>query len=198
MLIGADVEVSGNSLASIVDGFGVFRSLAIKHLRAHGLYLPSTDTDDKEPAIDTTRWYSMRSCLDAFAEILKHVGPNVMFDIGLLVPKNAKFPLSIKDVDAAIQAIDVAYHMNHRKGGKVMFNPRTGQKLEGIGHYGYRRVPDQDLIVSECDNPYPCPLDMGILTAVAKKFAPRALVTHDEAGPCRTRRGSRCVYLITW
>jgi hypothetical protein len=191
----ADIEVSGNALASMVEGFGVFRSLALKHLNEHGLSLHVTG---KEPSVDITQWYPMRSCLEAFKEIVARVGPNVMFDIGLSVPKNAKFPPSIGDVDAAIRSLDVAYHMNHRKGGKPMFNLATGEKIEGIGHYGYRRVPDEAAIISECDNPYPCALDLGILTAIARKFAPRSLVEHVQAGPCRSQGGDRCSYLISW
>lgn len=190
-----DIEVSGNALASLVEGFGVFRTLALKHLDEHGLSLRLTG---KDPSIDITRWYPMKNCLEAFKEIVARVGPTVMFEIGLSVPKNAKFPPSIRDVDAAIQSLDVAYHMNHRKNGKPMFDSRTGQKIEGIGHYGYRRVPDELAIVSECDNPYPCAMDLGVLTAMARKFEPRSIVEHVEAGPCRSKGGTRCAYRISW
>lgn len=97
-----------------------------------------------------------------------------------------------------MQSNDVAYHMNHRRNGQLMFNPATGVMLEGIGHYGYKREPGERKIISVCDNPYPCKLDHGILTTVARRFQLRALVTHDDTKPCRAKGGNDCTYVVTW
>jgi hypothetical protein len=67
------------------------------------------------------------------------VGPRALFQYGQHLPKYAPFPPTITDIQSAMGSMDAAYHMNHRKNGKVMFDPATGEMLEGIGHYGYRR-----------------------------------------------------------
>jgi hypothetical protein len=51
----------------------------------------------------------------------------------------AQFPPQIKTIDDALGAIDVAYHMNHRINGKVLFDPQTGKTAEGIGHYVFEK-----------------------------------------------------------
>jgi hypothetical protein len=191
----SDVEVSGNFLASIMQGFGVYHSLAMKYLSTHGLCV---HVAGKETPVDTTRWYPLVNCLKAFDVIMEQIGHNIMFDIGLSVPKNARFPPAIKDIDSAMQSLDIAYHMNHRQGGVPMFNPATGKMLIGIGHYGYRRLSSKQKIISVCDNPYPCRFDLGILTAMAKRFESRALIIHDDEKPCRNKDGANCTYLISW
>jgi hypothetical protein len=193
--VGPDIEVSGNSLSSILEGFGVFRSLAMQVLRTHGIVVYLTG---KDATIDITKWYPLAKFLDAIEDISNRIGARIMNDIGQSVPKNAKFPPSIKDLDMAVRAIDVAFHMNHRKGGVPMFDPKTGKMVEGIGHYGYQRLGSERKITSVCDNPYPCQLDLGLLTAMSKKFELSPLVSHDDRKPCRSKGGSSCTYIITW
>ena len=110
------------------------------------------------PGIPRRRW------LAAFEEIANGIGPRACYQIGRNIPKYAVFPPSIKDIHSSIASVDVAYHLNHRKQGKVMFDPGTGKKLKGIGNYGYQPVAGQRKIVSVCENPYPCDFDRGILT----------------------------------
>lgn len=62
-----------------------------------------------------------------------------MYNIGLSIPENAVFPPWVVDIDTAVKAIDIAYHLNHRKDGKPLFDMKTGTMSEGIGHYGYER-----------------------------------------------------------
>jgi hypothetical protein len=94
--------------------------------------------------------------------------------------------------------VDVAYHINHRKNGVPLFDMNRGTMSEGIGHYGYERIAGKNKIVSLCKNPYPCAFDHGILTAMARKFAPAAKVTHDDSKECRSKGADSCTYVITW
>jgi hypothetical protein len=91
-----------------------------------------------------------------------------------------------------------AYHLNHGKHGRVMFDVESGTMLEGIGHYGYLPVAGENRIVSTCRNPYPCDFDLGILTAMAKRFAPDATVDHVEGETCRKSGADECTYVVTW
>jgi len=182
------IEVNGQTVQSIVDGFGIVKSLATKPLRDAGL----------PEEIKPDGWYSQEKWLKAFETIAKIYGSNTLLTIGLKIPKNAIFPPFVKDIETAIQAIDIAYHMNHRKNGKVMFDEKTGQKQEGIGHYGYKKISGENMIVCECNNPYPDDFDKGIITCMAQKFMPNADVRHDDSKPCRKQGANSCTYIITW
>jgi hypothetical protein len=118
--------------------------------------------------------------------------------IGSKIPENAEFPSGIVDLNSAIKSIDIAYHMNHRKNEVVLYNVKTGVFTEGIGHYGYEKIPGKNLIISECWNPYPCAFDLGILTTMTKKFEPNAIIERDKSKPCRNNGADSCTYSIAW
>ena len=189
------IEVNGQTVYAIVDGFKLIKALAHSHLKSVGIGEGDPGISFK---IDPNGWYSQEAWLKSFESISTNVGKTVLYQIGLAIPENAKFPPWVVDIDSAIKSIDIAYHMNHRKSGKVMFDPETGKMLEGIGHYGYEKIPGQNLIISVCENPYPCDFDRGILTFMAKKFQQGAAVEHDDSKPCRKIGADSCTYLIKW
>jgi hypothetical protein len=194
------IEVYGVSINAIVGAFKLFPSIPQKRLAAHGI---GVVTRKGEIEIDVEAWYPQQSWLDAFRDIANSVGPQALFQIGQQLPKHAVFPPSVNDMrlkenfHTGIASIDVAYHMNHRKNGVVMFDPRSGTMLEGIGHYGYQASPGK-VIRSVCENPYPCEFDQGIITAIAQRFDKRALVEHDADAACRKKNGESCTYVVTW
>ena len=188
------IEVNGQTVYTIVDGFRLFRRLASAVLDQEGIGRMRSDGD---LILDRAGWYPQRAWLRAFARIADEAGSGALFAIGRQIPENAQFPPSVVDIHTAIQSIDVAYHLNHRKRGEIMFDPNTGVKLDGIGSYGYRRVGDSQ-IVCECNNPYPCDFDRGIVTTMARRFEPHAVVEHDNSRPCRKHGGESCTYVIKW
>ncbi|HXK12529.1 MAG TPA: hypothetical protein VMT70_23030 [Vicinamibacteria bacterium] len=185
-----NVEVNGETVWSIVDGMGAFRQTALNILAEHGIV-------DPRPG----QWYSQQSWLEAFRTISDRVGGNTLYAIGRKIPENAQFPPQITDIRAALRSIDVAYHMNHRRGGEVLFDPATGRMLEGIGHYRYEEADERRLRVIGV-NPYPCEFDRGIVTAVAGRFRPAGVpfldVVHRDDQPCRRRKGESCTYEVAW
>ncbi len=189
------IEVYGVSIHAIVDAFKLFPSIALKRLAAHGI---GTVRGRGDVEIDTDAWYPQQAWLDAFRDIATSVGTQALFQIGQHVPKHAVFPPSITDIRSAVASIDIAYHMNHRKRGVPMFDPKTGIKREGIGHYGCDPIAGKNEIHSLCHNPYPCDFDHGILTAMAQRFEKRARVEHVDAAACRKKKGDSCSYVITW
>ena len=108
-----NIEVNGKTVFSIVDGIGTFKTLSKKHLLSAGI----GKIENNELVIDLNGWYSQDYWLKAFESISKEIGDITLFKIGLSIPKNAQFPPWVKDVLSAIQSIDVAYHINHRKNG---------------------------------------------------------------------------------
>jgi hypothetical protein len=185
------IEVNGQTILSVVRGMGVFEKLALKILKEHGI-------DNPQPG----RWYSQQAWLDAFKEIATKIGPNTLFEIGKKIPESADWPPEIRTIEEALASIDVAYHLNHRKDGEVLFNPTTGEMREGIGHYKFEKTGEREGIMV-CENPYPCDFDRGIIYAVARKFKPEGgpfhvIVSHDETKPCRNKGGDSCTYIIKW
>jgi len=188
------VEVNGPTVNSIVDGLGVFTNLSRRYLSREQI----GQVVNRRLVLDMQGWYSQAAWLRAFENIAKQVGDKVLFNIGLSIPRNASFPPWVVDIERAIRAIDVAYHINHRKGGRPLFDVDSGVMREGIGHYGYRRISGENRIISESRNPYPCAFDWGLITAMARKFEPQVQVVHDDTKECRKNGADSCTYIITW
>lgn len=189
------LEVNGQTVISVVNGFSTFKRAPRRALAEEGVckLLPDGTVD-----VQPDRWYSLDAWLRAFERVARDGGENILFAIGMKIPESAEFPPHINSIETAIQSIDVAYHMNHRKDGKVMFDPATGVMLEGIGHYGYERAEGEKRITCVCDKPGSCGLDHGIITAMAKRFERQATVEHDPTKPCRNKGASSCTYIVRW
>jgi len=170
-----NVEVNGETIYSVIDGMGVFKSTAIKILGDNGI-------TDPKPG----QWYKQQSWLDAFKSISEKVGNSTLNAIGQKIPENAQFPPEINDVHKALSAIDVAYHMNHRNGE--------------IGNYNYEKAGDRSAKIV-CTNPYPDEFDKGIIAQMAKKFAPAGAnvsVKLDEGSPIRGNGADSTTFVVTW
>jgi hypothetical protein len=185
-----DVEVKGQTVLSVVEGMGAFRSQALKILKENGIDDPASD-----------KWYSQQAWLNAFKEIHDHLGEKTLHSIGKKIPESARFPPEIDSIFKALAAIDVAYHMNHRLNGKVMFDPATGTMTEGIGHYQCEKIDDHRVMMA-CNNPYPSEFDRGIILTMAQKFLPsdaKILKAElDPAKPTRKNGADSCTYNVSW
>jgi hypothetical protein len=188
------IEVYGASIDAIVEAFRLFPSVALKQLVNYGI----GTVKGRDIVIDREAWYPMSNWLAAYESIAKTVGPRALMQIGQQIPKHAPFPPTINDIHSALASLNAAYHMNHRKRGKVMFDPETGQLTPGIGSYGYTPVPRERKIISVCENPYPCDFDKGLITALANRFEKMSRVVHDDDAPCRRTNAESCTYTITW
>ena len=191
-----DIEINGAMLEAHVKAFRLFPKQSLPFLVRQGIGVMGPRG---EIAIDYDRWYPIAGWLQAFEAIANAIGPTKIFDIGEQVPRHAMLPPDVKDIHGSIRAVDIGYHMNHRKNGQLMFDGASGRMLEGIGHYGYAsKASEPRRIVSVCENPYPCTFDRGILTAFARRFESKARVEHDDGLPCRANHGKSCTYHITW
>ena len=170
------VEVNGETVLSVLDAMGVFRNQASEILKENGVIDPTPG-----------KWYSQQAWLNAFRYISDEVGPNTLYAIGRKIPENAQFPPDIDNIEKALSAIDIAYHMNHRNGD--------------IGHYIFEKTGAKAGTVT-CNNPYPCDFDAGIIESMAKKFKPAdsimVMVSHDQTAGCRKNNGDSCVYKVSW
>jgi hypothetical protein len=188
--INQGVEVNGQTILSFVDALGSMRNIGFKILSEKGIDNPQKG-----------EWYPQQKWLDAFTYISSVADSSTLYEIGSAIFGNAQFPPEISNINQALESIDVAYHLNHRLNGEVLFNEKTGEKKEGIGNYFYK-VLDNKKIEIICDNPYPCDFDRGIIYSMAKKFKPEdayfVKVEHDKESSCREKEDKYCSYIITW
>lgn len=188
------IEVSGESVGAIVDGFKKFPTIAQKYLGKFGFLKANQSLS----AIDRTRWYPQESWLSAFQAIAEEVGVNSLYGVGRLIPEHSTFPPHLHDVTSALCSLDVAYHMNHRKNGVVMFDPQTGMMLEGIGHMIATPVQGEHRVVVVCEDPYTCDFERGIISGLANRFDASAKTAHDNDAPCRKKGADSCTYVVWW
>ncbi len=173
-----NVEVNGQTLLSFVNALPAFKATMVSILANHGLI-------DVQPE----SWYSQKNWLKAFREIGEKYGANTLFAIGKVIPENAKFPPTIDNLEKALSAIDVAYHMNHRNGE--------------IGYYKIISFnPNLRIAIMECKNPYPSSFDRGIIMTMARKFKPKdSIIVNVEVDnnlPSRLNGADSCTYKISW
>ncbi|MCC5943588.1 MAG: hypothetical protein JJT94_01530 [Bernardetiaceae bacterium] len=173
-----NVEVNGQTVLSIVNAFEVGRLYRLSILEEHGIENP-------QPG----EWYSQAAWLNAFKEIADSIGDHTLFSIGKSIPENADFPPDIDNLKKALQAINMAYQMNHRGGD--------------IGYYKLIKFDEQAKIAyMECRNPYPSEFDRGIITTMARRFKPAdamiANVELDTLLPTRLQGAESCTYKVTW
>jgi len=187
------IENSGESLGAIVAGFKKFPTVAQKYLVKYGFLKPKQGLDD----LDITVWYPEDAFLRAFEAITNEVGVNSVYGVGRQIPDTARFP-PMTGILMALDSIDIAYHMNHRKNGKVMFDSQTGTMLEGIGHFVSKPVANENRSIMVCETPYPCDFERGLISAVANKLDPAARTAHDNSAPCRKNGADSCTYIVWW
>jgi hypothetical protein len=188
-------EVNARNVQNVIDAFRLFPDAGLKPLVKRGI--GAVNAQGKIVMVPSG-WMSMGDWLASLDEILRDVGPNKMYEIGKQIPKNATFPPNIVDVESALRSCDVAYHMNHRKNGVVMFDPATGTMLDGIGHYLAKSTAKARQYVMEVDAPYACDFDRGILVALAIRFEKDASIEHLDELRCRKHGAAKCSYRISW
>lgn len=187
-----DIETLGAGLRSAMRAFGPLQAIAERMLCRDGL----VDCDGPTPGVLDDEWYSLQAWLDALHEIDRSYGTEILFNIGAEVPNAAVFPSMAIDVHTAVASIDIAYHLNHRRNGRIMYDHATKTMLEGIGHYGYERLGDTH-ILSTCMTPFPCEFDLGIVAMMARRFEPRTIAEH-VGQECRRHGAQACTYSLRW
>lgn len=180
------VEVNGQTIYSVIDAMKGFDDIAHELLDKNGIKNFSRDD-----------WYPQEAWLNAFKDIAENVGEKTLFNIGKAILTNAMLPPGIDTIDKGLSLIDVAYHMNHRLDGKIMFDPSNGVMLEGIGHYLYEKTGEKSAKMIG-QNPYPCEFDRGIVMSMARRFQPLAEVVLDKSVKNRKDGNETSTYLVTW
>jgi len=186
----ADVEVRPEAVDLFVAAFDTFPSIGQRYLSKHGVV--------RSGASGSRSYIPLPSWLGTFQAVLNEIGPNALFRIGQRIIKNPYLPANLTEMESALRHMDVAFHLSHRKGGQLMFDPVTRTMLEGIGHFAVDRIRDDKRILVRCDTPYPCPLEHGIVCGVAMQIEARVVVRHHDPAVCRMKGADHCTYIVTW
>jgi hypothetical protein len=192
LVIDPGVEVSGASIGSMLDAFQQYPSIVTKYLLQFGL------VSGKQSQIDRAAWYPLAKWLTVYNAIAKDVGVNSLYTIGKKVPENIELPPQVTDIRSMFGSLNIAYHLNHRKNGELMFDTSTGKKQEGIGNVICEMASGEQRLTLKFENPYPCEFDRGLIHSFATRFEPAARVVHDNAAPCRKKGASSCTYVVSW
>lgn len=190
----SDVEVNGQDILSFMSAISSSPTLGSMMLQTLKI---GTLVQGKYQIL-AEEWYPLTDKITIIQTIRDRIGPMILKKVGREVPENAIFPPNINDIYKAIASVNIAYHMNHRKAGKIMYDEKSEQIIPGIGYYGYEPVPNQRKIISVCENPNLSEYDEGILTAMARRFEPFAEVFLDPDKPTRKNGGNSCTFIITW
>ncbi len=167
--IGSGIEVLGSSIISTINSFPSKREAELRQIFAeHGIEDPNED-----------EWYPHEANLAAMSTLHEEFGPGMLEKIGRDKPKNIVWPPEIETAIDAVMSIDEAYRKNHRNGE--------------IGGYHAEQV-DESRIKLVCDNPYPCPLDQGLIEGVAFEFAGKTAMVSEIGAECREEGGEQCTY----
>lgn len=184
-----DVEVNKRTLLSIVNSMDQGRENRINILEKNGINL------------DSKEWFNQQDWLNAFKDISNTLGEMNLYLIGKAIIKSAEFP-PIKDLEEGLKSINIAYHMNHRLSGKVMFDKITGKTIDGIGSYKLVEYSAENrTAVMVCNNPYPSKFDEGIIIQVVRTYKPKGSIEKiqlDLTKESRKNGAKSCTYIITW
>lgn len=191
----AGIENSGIGVKVILAGFRGFSLLASKYIEEENLGRPNAQGVLE---VDPEQWYPVENFRRALRKIAAEVGEQAVKLVGKQIPDNAQFPPHINSIETALASLDAAMHLGHRKRGEPMFDVATGRMEEGIGHLAYEKTPGRNEIIMRCDSPYLCAMDLGLVTAMAQRFEPRAKVVHEATPPCKEHGGAYCQYTVTW
>lgn len=121
--------------------------------------------------------------------------------IGAMVADSAIWPENIKTFFEALYSIDHAYHMNHQKDGKPLYDYDKNEVIEGfIGHNILTIDEASNTAVYTCGSFYPCDFDKGMLKILTRTFKPEGKtlvnVVHDDNKPCRKLGGDTCTFVV--
>ncbi|WP_394840916.1 serine/threonine protein kinase [Pendulispora brunnea] len=140
-------------------------------------------------------WWPVATYAAVTREVAAALGSTKTMELVKLVTQYHDLSTSVRDIHSALQDLDPAFRMRHRKDGKPLGDPAGPD--EPLGHFQYRGEPGANLVAIESDYPYACDWERGCLFGIVRRFEPHSLVEH-ATGPCRKNGDDRCIYHITW
>lgn len=188
-----EVEVRGEVIIGIKE---VLNSTLGK---TKGISLKSFNLDTAKP----NEWYPLKNLIDFFTSIEKSNGSMILQKIGIEVANSAVWPDTVQTTQAALESMNLAYHMNHRRNGQELFDYEKGVIIEGyIGHDVLEIDHEKQIVNFICGSFYPSDFDLGMAKQVVKIFANNPVaalsVRRDNSKPSRKKGGETCTYTLNY
>ena len=185
------VEVRGEVIIGFIKALNSLYGNPDEYLSKYGILNP------KEK-----QWYPLKALVGVFLEFEKKGLFSILQKIGAIVADEAIWPENIKTFTDAINTIDHAYHMNHRRDKQELYDYKNNKIIEGyIGHDILEINEQNKTAIYTCGSFYPCDFDLGMARAILRKFKPETTfisIKHDDNKPCRKEKGDTCQYIIKW
>ena len=152
--------------------------------------------------LNEKEWYSQANFLNAFYEVYHRIGEMNLFLIGSSITKFSIFP-PMSNLKEALQSLDIAYHMNHRINGQILYNKNTGETIDGIGNYTLLDFQEEECkAIIQSTSPYPNKFDEGIIHQLVENFKPNKQRSHfvkiDSKSYPKNSGQNSCTYIIEW
>jgi len=188
------VQSSGACLQSIVDSFGALKRTVSQLFIEAGVGELSADGVVQ---IDPRAWYPIEIEVGVLRAMYDRVGKQTLFTVGTRIPEHVALPPTVEDIESALFAIDVGYHLNHGRNGEPLFDPASGEMGEGIGHF-VCEINDEREATIEAPGPFPCELSRGVVLGFARKFESTASIALDPARPSLADGAATSTYIVRW
>lgn len=186
----AGIEISGAEIARWLAAFGQTQRVAHTYLVNAGIGERAGD----EYTLDPAGWYPQKGWLRALEKVCLLLEEGGTFELG---QKMADGPgPQEQSLVAAVEALDLRRHQHHRKGEKPLVGEK-GELLDGVGKHAVRDS-SEFVATFQSNTPEPCFYELGLLSALAKRFDAGATLVHDPSRGCRRTGDGSCTYRVEW
>lgn len=188
-----EVEVRGEVIV------GIKEVLENSEYRSKGLSLKPFNLDTAKP----NRWYPLKNLVDFFTYLEDSNNSVILQKIGAEVANKALWPDTVQTIRAALESVNIAYHMNHRRNSLELFDYKKGVVIEGAIGHNILYVDDKRQIVNYiCGSFYPSDFDLGMAKQVVNIFGKNAIaalsVKRDAFKPTRKKGATTCTFNLNY
>jgi hypothetical protein len=180
------MEVLGAHLRASLEVLGGQRTLASHFLAREGV---GTLGPDGLVDLDPARWYPSTPVVRAVHRFAARVGPRAAFDLGFASQAAVGDKGPAPDLRTGLLGSAALYRKVFRAPGGGPTPVELRYEVEDAG--------DRALRVTRGGR-WPCDFDRGLLTGLALRLDPSAVVGHLGSDPCRKDGAPACKYLVTW
>lgn len=172
-------EVSGKYIFTLIDQKKHdYQKIVSNLLTTHGITNPTENS-----------WYNLEDYVMVFEDIMQQFGVHLIYVLGESIGKDISFGTNIHTLEDALSYLNTLYHSYHRG--------------EDIGYFNLQYFDyDKKEALVQCNNPYPCCLNKGILNSLIKRFrmwdACSLQVEKVNNSSRNMAENSSCTYAITW
>lgn len=139
--------------------------------------------------VDPAGWYPTQIELD----VLYELSEDAQFLAGWGIPDFVAMPRA-ENILAAYHGLDIGYHLNHRRGGRPMYDTIRWRMEDGIGNFEVTALGLRKAQV-RAPGPFPSHFNFGLVTRIAQLHEPQAEVILQSLP---TTPDGPTAYVIRW